>query len=92
MDRLIQHCDSLGIKKLNLGFTGSSDEYKGLRKYKLHAGAKEYKRFVLTTKSFSYLDFDKINKVNEKIAKIINTNPSLEEIDKFSSKYYKYFI
>jgi len=92
MDRLIQYCDERGIKKLNLGFTGTSESYHGLRKYKLHAGAKEYPRYMLNTESFSRMNTELIVDINKKVAKLIQSNPSLDQIDLFSTKYYKYFI
>ena len=92
MDRLIQYCDEKGIKKLNLGFTGSSEIYHGMRKYKLHAGAKEYQRYILKTQSYSTINHQLINNINKQVVGLIKTNPSLDEIDNFSSQYYKYFI
>jgi len=92
MDRLIQYCDEKGIEKLNLGFTGSSDEYQGLRQYKLHAGSSEYPRYMLKTKSFLKLNTSLIVEINKQVAELIKSNPSLGEIDQFSSQYYKYFI
>jgi len=92
MDRLIQYCDEKGIKKLNLGFTGSSKAYQGLRRYKLHAGASEYPRYSLETPSYSKLNTEKIDEINKQVAELIKTNPSMDDIDQFSSQYYKYFI
>lgn len=92
IDRLIQYCDERGIKKLNLGFTGASKAYHGLRKYKLHTGAREYPRYILKTQSFSKLNSGLITEINNKVTELIKTNPSMDEIDKFSSQYYNYFI
>ena len=92
MDRLIQYCDEKGIKKLNLGFTGSSEAYQGLRKYKLHAGASEYPRYMLKTPLYSKLNTEIIAEINKQVAELIKTNPSLDDVDQFSSQYYKYFI
>ena len=92
MDRLIQYCDEKGVKKLNLGFTGASKEYQGLRKYKLHAGAIEYPRYMLKTPLYSKLNTEIIAEINKQVAELIKTNPSLDDVDQFSSQYYKYFI
>ena len=73
MDRLIQYCDEKGIKKLNLGFTGSSKAYQGLRRYKLHAGASEYPRYSLETPSYSKLNTEKIDEINKQVAELITT-------------------
>lgn len=92
MDQLIQYCDEKGIKKLNLGFTGSSDEYQGLRQYKLHAGAREYPQYILKTPLYSKLNTEIIAEINKQVAELIKTNPSLDDVDQFSGQYYKYFI
>ena len=92
MDRLIYQCDQIGVKKLNLGFTGASNSYDGLRKYKLHAGAKEYPRYILQNRAFSNLNNKLIIKINQMISKLLTDSISLEEVDNFSRKYYKYFI
>ncbi len=92
MDRLISFCDKKGIKKLNLGFTGESREYDGLRTYKLSAGAKEYPRFILKNNSFSKLNNQFIKPINNEIVKLLSQSPTIETVNNFSEKYYKYFI
>jgi len=92
MDRLIHFLSGKSIKTLNLGFTGSADNYSGLRRFKLHAGASEYQRFIFKTPSFDLFDKTKIDRINEKVKLLISSNPSLEEVDTFSQKYYRYFI
>lgn len=92
MDRLIRFLDDQGIKSLNLGYTGSSDAYSGLRKYKLYAGAREYTRYILQTSLFNSLDRSKIKCINDEVQALISNNPTLDEVNQFSQKYYKYFI
>ena len=92
LDRLIHYLSGINIKKLNLGYTGSSSSYEGLRTYKVTAGATEYMRFTLRTPSFNSLDQTMIDNINNEVQVLINSNPTLEKVDKFSSKYYKYFI
>lgn len=92
MDRLIHFLSDRSIKTLNLGFTGSADNYRGLRRYKLNTGASEYQRFIFKTPSFDLFDKTKIDRINEKVKLLISSNPSLEEVDTFSQKYYRYFI
>ena len=92
MDKLIKHCDSININILNLGYTGSSHIYQGLRHYKLNAGANEYCRFLIKSPSIENLgrDFKKV--INKKIFNFLSNNPSNEKILNLSNKYYKYFI
>ena len=92
MDRLIKYCDERAINKLNLGYTGLSEGYEGLRQYKLHAGAKEYPRYLLKTDSFSNLKMDIISQINIKVSELIKAETSLDKIDQFSTENYKYFI
>jgi len=92
LDRLISHLSELNIKKLNLGYTGDSVEYGGLRKYKLSAGASESPRYVLTTAAYRALNFSRIDELNEAVGEFINQEPSLTEVDAFSQCSYKRFI
>lgn len=92
IDRLIFELDKRGIKKLNLGYTGASDSYTGLRKYKLSAGAKEFPRYIIKTPSFENLNRKIITDINKKIAQLIPGEPTFDEIDMFSQQYYKYFV
>lgn len=93
MDRLIYFLNNKGIQSLNLGYTGSSLNYSGLRKFKLHSGANEYPRYILKTPSFDSLErSEKIKSINNKIQLFIRGNPTIDEVDEFSQKYYKYFI
>jgi len=92
IDRLIHYLDEMNIKKLNLGYTGHSASYEGLRVYKVSAGAKEYNRFTLRTPNFADLDRTRISVINERVQSLIDRNPSLDEVDRFSMNNYKYFI
>jgi hypothetical protein len=91
-DRLIFHLNELKIRKLNLGYTGASVEYGGLRKYKLSAGASESSRYILTTAAYSALNLSRIDQLNEIVGEFINQDPSLTEVDAFSQCFYKNFI
>lgn len=92
IDRLICYLDSINIKKLNLGYTGGSSSYEGLRAYKLSTGAKECDRFVLHTLSYANLDRSLIAAINNDVKALIDRNPSIDEVDRFSMKNYKYFV
>ena len=92
LNDLVEHCSSVGIKCIDLGFTGEAEEYKGLRSYKLNSGAVELSRFIIKNKLFDNLNFNKIKQINLDVKKLISAPYTLEEIDKFSGKYYKYFI
>jgi len=92
IDRLIHYLSNINFRKLNLGFSGSSAEYEGLRTYKLSTGAKEFRRYTLTTPSFDLLDRSLIGRINRDVQALIDANPSIDEVDKFSRQYYKYFI
>jgi len=92
IDRLIHYLDGVNIRKLNLGYTGSSSSYEGLRVYKTSAGAREYPRFTMRTSTFESLDRSYIAEINERVQGLISRKASLDEVDEFSSKYYKYFI
>ena len=92
MDRLIFELDKRGISTLNLGYTGTSEAYAGLRKYKLSAGAREYPRYILKTPSYEKLNRVVLTDINNKVAKLISGKPALGELDIFSQKYYKYFV
>ena len=92
LDRLIFHLSELNIRKLNLGYTGASAEYSGLRKYKLSAGASESPRYILTTAAYSALNLSRISELNEIVGEFINQEPSLTEVDAFSQRFYKHFI
>ena len=92
LDRLIFHLSELNIRKLNLGYTGASVEYGGLRKYKLSAGASESPRYVLTTAAYRALNLSRIDELNDIVGEFINQEPSLTEVDAFSQRFYKHFI
>ena len=92
MDRLINFLSKNSIKSLDMGYTGSSDSYSGLRNYKLRAGATEYKRYSFSNLLYDNLDKSIIEDLNDKIKTLISQTPSLEEVDSFSKKYYRYFI
>ncbi len=92
IDRLIYHLDGMNIKRLNLGYTGSSPNYEGLRVYKLSAGAKEYNRYTLRSENFEKLNRAIISEINENVQALLNKEPSLDDVDRFSAQYYKYFI
>jgi Acetyltransferase (GNAT) domain len=92
IDRLIHYLDGLNVKKLNLGYTGSSNSYEGLRVYKTSAGAIEYSRFTMRTPTFEDIDRSHISEINEEVQRLISRNSSLDEVDQFSTQHYKYFI
>lgn len=92
MDRLIAYLDELGIKKMNLGYTGATTEYNGLRKFKLSAGASETNRYTMRTANYESLTFRQIEVVNKHVMDLIKRKPSLEIVDQFSERYYKYFV
>jgi hypothetical protein len=92
IDRLISHLDERGVRKLNLGYTGSSDRYRGLRKYKLSAGAIEIPRHILKTHHYASLNLERVDGINKQVLEFISRSPSLREIDLFSEKCYRYFV
>ena len=92
IDHLIKYLEGLGLNKLNLGYTGDSANYNGLRKYKLAAGANELVRYTLKTDHCDSLDHKVVKDVNHMVTNLISQNPKLEDVDKFSERYYKYFI
>ncbi len=93
LDRLVQHLDQSGIKDLNLGYTGASAEYQGLRRYKRSAGATEKNRYSLTTSLFSNkLNPSQLNHVNREVKKLIGREQTLETINEFSEQYYRLFV
>ena len=92
LDRLIFHLSERNIRKLNLGYTGASAEYSGLRKYKLSAGASESPRYILTTTAYNSLNLSRIGELNEIVGEFISEEPSLTEVDAFSQRFYKHFI
>ena len=92
IDHLIKYLEGLGLNKLNLGYTGDSANYNGLRKYKLAAGATELVRYNLKTDQCDSLDHKVVKDVNHMVTNLINKNPNLDDVDKFSERYYKYFI
>ena len=89
---LISYLDKIGIDKLNLGYTGSSTTYDGLRKFKLSSGAKEYKRFLWKAGNWSMINTEFIESINSKVKSFIAKEQSFDDINNFSLKYYKYFI
>ena len=91
-DRLIAYLDEIGIKKVNLGFTGGTTEYNGLRKFKLSAGAEESQRYTMRTGRYESLKFPEIGEINRKVIDLINGKPTLEAVDQFSERHYKYFV
>ena len=92
IDRLIAHLDERNVKKLNLGYTGSSDQYAGLRKYKLSAGAIEVPRHILKTYPYASLNLERVDDINKQVLDFIRRSPSIGEIDQFSEKCYSYFV
>lgn len=92
IDRLIAHLDEVGVRKLNLGYTGSSDQYKGLRKYKLSAGATERPRRILKTHRYTSLNMGKVDEINCQVLEFTSRSPSMVEVDRFSEKCYSYFV
>ena len=92
MNDLIRYCERININTINLGFTGASKKYQGLRDYKLSSGAIEIPRYIVQSKSFNNLNIQKIKDINNKIQTLINKKYSLKTIEEFSGKYYKYFI
>jgi hypothetical protein len=92
MDRLIAHLDEAGVRKLNLGYTGFSDQYRGLRKYKISAGAIEIPRHILKTHPYTSLNKEKVDNINCQVLEFIRRSPSMGEVDEFSQKCYSYFV
>jgi hypothetical protein len=92
LDRLIAYLDDRDVRKLNLGYTGSSDQYAGLRKYKLSAGAIEIRRHILKTHPCASLNMGWVDGINRQVMEFIGRSPSLGEIDQFSQKCYRYFV
>ena len=57
IDFLVRFLSEQEIKILDLGFTGSSNSYSGLREYKKSIGAREYIRYNLHNNSLkNFLD------------------------------------
>ena len=92
MSEIIKYLDSKGLKKLNLGFTGESEQYAGLRHYKLKSGAIEDTRHSIQSAPYKDLDFSHVETINSEIQKKISSNLSYDEIDELANRYYKYFI
>jgi hypothetical protein len=92
IDRLIAYLDEEGVKNLNLGYTGSSDQYKGLRKYKLSAGAIEIPRRILKTRPYTSLNMERVDEINCQVLDFTRRSPSMGEVDQFSEKCYSYFV
>ena len=88
LDHLIAHLGELGIGKLNLGYTGSSLSYSGLRKYKLSAGANEYPRYSVTTRNFNLVNSEHIQSINRQVSTLIKENAELDEVYEYS--YFEY--
>jgi hypothetical protein len=92
MSEIIKYLESKGLNTLNLGFTGDSEQYAGLRHYKLKSGATEDIRYSIQTAPYADLDFSHISNINSEIQEKISSNLSYEEIDELANRYYKYFI
>lgn len=92
IDRLIYFLDEINIKKLNLGYTGNTADYEGLRDYKISAGAMEYHRFTMRTPSFEAIDRSHIIDINKEVQKLLTRTPSLNDVNQFANHNYKYFI
>ena len=92
VDRLIYFLDRNGVNRLNLGYTGSSEAYDGLRKFKLAMGAEEYRRYKLVTPSFLLLDRSIVESVNDQITNFSVEDSDLDRVNEFSTKHYKYFV
>ena len=92
IDRLIAYLDEREIRKLNLGYTGSSDQYRGLRKYKLSAGAIEIPRRIFKTRPYTSLNMERVDEINCQVLDFTRRSPSMGEVDQFSEKCYSYFV
>ncbi len=90
--KLIEYLDNIGINKLNMGYTGSSEEYNGLRKFKIKAGCKEYSRYTINNyqDDNNFKNF-KVNIQNE-INKAIKNEKNDKTIQKLGNQFYKYFL
>ena len=92
MDRLIEHLEKQGLNKLNLGYTGDSESYKGLRKYKTSAGATEERRYTLSTRGFALLRSEHNEQLKQRVSELLDRTTDLEVVDRFSARYYRLFV
>ena len=92
LDFLIKYLSQNNIFILNLGYTGDSNNYSGLRRFKMSAGAHEYSRHILKSAGWNDLNLRYIDEINKMVVSFIQSNPSYDNIDEFSNKYYKYFV
>lgn len=92
LSELIRYLDSLNIKKLNLGYTGSSIAYEGLRRFKTNSGANEYPRLILKNydDEKGFINFKL--KIQNEIYSKISSKFTQKDIQYLSNKYYKYFL
>lgn len=92
LSELIKYLAGIKVYKLNLGYTGGSISYEGLRRFKLNAGANEYSRYIITNYKDhnNFINYKK--NIQSEINNRINSNYSKKDIQNLAEKYYKYFL
>ena len=92
LSELIKYLAGIKVCKLNLGYTGGSISYEGLRRFKLNAGADEYPRYIITNYKDhnNFINYKK--NIQSEINNRINSNYTKKDIQKLAEKYYKHFL
>jgi hypothetical protein len=92
IDFIVSDLSKKGFVSLDLGFTGVSPEYSGLRKFKENAGGLSVPRYTWKSANFHKLDIAVLTDTNAKVTKLLEAQPTYEELNMFAEIHYKKFI
>ena len=92
IDRIVRFLDERQVNVLDMGFTGNSDSYYGLRQFKRHAGAYERPRYTVKNKEYDRLNLVELDNLKNDVTLLLQTAATVEQLDSFSKLHYGTFI
>ena len=92
IDFIVEDLSKNGFKSLDLGFTGSSAAYEGLRKFKEYAGGLPMPRYTWRSETFNQLNTMVLEETNTAVRELLSLQPSHEDLNQFAEEHYKKFI
>ena len=92
IDRIVRFLVEREVNVLDMGFTGNTDSYYGLRQFKQHAGACERPRYTVKNKEYDTLNLVELDKLKKNVTMLLQTAATVEQLESFSTIHYGTFI
>ena len=91
--KLVEYGEKNDYEKIDLGFSGLTKSYAGLRKFKKKEGniIKDIYEIIYTPADYNFIGLEGKNiKLNKTVKEIMNKN-NIAEIQEISKKLYRFF-